>query len=117
MVVESSSRWPREPRGRTSSEAAEESADADLIDCLQQVTESLLPQWGSHSHTLRLSVLEKGSAESDWNELVAFVERYGSDLFTQSFFGFGNLRAILHGGGGAWLGPFAGDPESGETFL
>ena len=95
MVVESSSRWPR---GRSSSEAAEESANADLIDCLQQVTESLLPQWGSHSHTLRLSVLEKVSAESDWNELVAFVERYGSDLFTQSFFGFGNLRAILHEG-------------------
>jgi hypothetical protein len=115
-VVESSSRWPRDPRSRSSSEAAEESADADLIDCLQQVTESLLPQWGSHSHTLRLSVLEKVSAESDWNELVAFIERYGHDLFTQSFFGFGNLRAILHEGVEAWLDQLAADPEAAENL-
>jgi hypothetical protein len=32
-------------------------ADAQLIDCLQQVTESLLSEWLSHS-TLRLSVLD-----------------------------------------------------------
>jgi hypothetical protein len=114
-VVESSSRWPRGPHSRSSSESAEESAEAELIDCLQQVTESLLPQWGSHSHTLRLSVLEKVSGESDWNELVAFVERYGHDLFTQSFFGFANLRAILHEGVDAWLDQLADDPEVEEN--
>lgn len=116
LVVESSSRWPREPAGRSSSETAEETAEADLIDCLQQVTESLLPQWGSHSHTLRLSVLEKVSADKDWQELVAFIERYGHDLFTQSFFNFGNLRAILHEGVDAWLDQLADDPEAEEEL-
>ncbi|HKD36690.1 MAG TPA: hypothetical protein VKB78_07810 [Pirellulales bacterium] len=115
-VVESSSRWPRGPHPRSSGESADESAAAELIDCLQQVTESLLPQWGSHSHTLRLSVLEKVSGESDWNELVAFIERYGHDLFTQSFFGFANLRAILHEGVDAWLDQIADDPEAEENL-
>ena len=40
-------------------------ADAQLIDCLQQVTESLLSEWLAHSRTLRLSVLERrGFAQS-----------------------------------------------------
>ncbi len=115
LVVESSSRWPREP-GRTASESSEDSAEADLIDCLQQVTESLLPQWGSHSHTLRLSVLEKVAGDKDWQDLVAFIERYGHDLFTQSFFNFGNLRAILHEGVDAWLDQLAEDPEAEENL-
>ena len=80
------------------------------------MTESLQPQWGSHSHTLRLSVLEKVAVEKDWQELVAFIERYGHDLFTQTFFGFGNLRAILHQGVDAWLDRLAADPESAEEI-
>jgi hypothetical protein len=114
-VVESSTRWPKGPH-RRSSDAGENVLDAELIDCLQQVTESLLPQWGSHSHTLRLSVLEKVAAEKDWKDLVAFIKRYGHDLFTQTFFGFGNLRAILHQGVEAWLEQLAADPEAAEDL-
>jgi len=33
--------------------------DNDLVECLEQVTESLLKQWLAHSRTLRLSVLER----------------------------------------------------------
>ena len=36
-----------------------EFADAELVECLEEVTESLLKQWLAHSRTLRLSVLEK----------------------------------------------------------
>ncbi len=114
-VVESSTRWPKGPH-RRSADGGEHSGDAELIDCLQQVTESLLPQWGSHSHTLRLSVLEKVAAEKDWKDLVTFIKRYGHDLFTQTFFGFGNLRAILHQGVDAWLEQLAADPEAAEDL-
>jgi hypothetical protein len=116
-VVESSARWPRLPPGHGASFGADDSPrDADLIDCLQNVTESLLPQWGSHSHTLRLSVLEKVAADKDWNELVAFIERYGHDLFTQQFFNYGNLRAILHEGVEAWIEQLSEEPEADEHF-
>ncbi len=114
-VVESSARWPKSSQWRTSAESAED-VDSDLIDCLQQVTEALLPQWGSHSHTLRLSVLEKVASEKDWKELVDFVKRYGHDLFTQTFLGFGNLRAILHEGVDAWLDQLIADPEAQEEL-
>jgi hypothetical protein len=52
---------------------------------------------------LRLSVLEKVNHASRWTQLVAFVKRYGEDLFTQQFLNLGNLRAILHQGVDAWL--------------
>ncbi len=117
-VVDSSRHWTTKPDVRTVAQAGdEESTESDLIDCLQHVTESLLPQWGSHSHTLRLSVLEKIAAEKDWAELVAFVERYGHDLFTQSFFNLGNLRAILHEGVDAWLDQLVADPDAADNLL
>src|SRR5690606_24288373 len=60
--------------------------DAQLIDGLQLATESLLTEWLSHSRTLRLSVLERVASKKAWDELMAFIERYGHDLFTQDFF-------------------------------
>ena len=120
-VVESSATWAPEVAAEPSSSQQEDDPsdddpdgdprDDDLIDALQQVTESLLDQWSSHSQTLRLSVLEKVSSEKDWQELVRFVERYGQDLFTQSFFHYANLRAILHQGVDAWLEQLIADPE------
>ncbi|HEV3416685.1 MAG TPA: hypothetical protein VG056_07740 [Pirellulales bacterium] len=116
-VVDSSAGWSNDNDPISSSTDSDaESSDADLIDCLQQVTESLLPQWGSHSHTLRLSALEKVASEKDWNELVAFIKRYGHDLFTQTFFGFGNLRAIMHQGIEAWLEQLSADPEAHDNM-
>ena len=92
-------------------------ADNDLVECLEQVTESLLKQWLAHSRTLRLSVLEKISDEKSWQALVAFTELYGRDLFTQRFLNMGNLRAILHQGVDSWLARLEEEPQAGEEFL
>jgi hypothetical protein len=74
-----------------------------IVDCLKQLTESLLSSWLAHSRTLRLSVLERLKDKDDWQEMVAFVERYGTDIFTQRFLILANLRAILHHGLRLWL--------------
>src|SRR5262249_50098785 len=39
--------------------ASDPADDSQLIDCLEEVTQSLLTEWLSHSRTLRLSVLER----------------------------------------------------------
>jgi hypothetical protein len=92
----------------TSSAAA--ASDAALVDCLEDLTKSLLESWMAHSQTLRLSVLEKVQDERAWDKLVAFIKRYGADLFTQRFLNLGNIRAILHQGTEAWLAQIAADP-------
>jgi hypothetical protein len=109
-LLESSNVWT------SLSDTAGETIDAQLIDALQQVTESLLSEWLSHSRTLRLSVLEKVASQADWQELLEFVERYGHDLFTQRFFNLANLRAILHQGVENWLDRLAEDPEAAEEL-
>ncbi len=81
----------------------EDPRTSQLVECLEQVTESLLVSWLAHSRTLRLSVLEKVSKKPEWQKLVNFIESYGEDLFTQKFFNLGNLRAILHEGVEVWL--------------
>ena len=101
-------RGDRRDAGRRLARLARSAEDADkvdndLVECLEQVTESLLKQWLAHSRTLRLSVLEKIADEKSWQALVGFIERYGRDLFTQRFLNMGNLRAILHQGVDAWL--------------
>ncbi len=101
--------WPASP-------ADPDKPDNDLVECLEQVTESLLKQWLAHSRTLRLSVLEKIADEKSWNALVKFVEAYGRDLFTQRFLNLGNLRAILHQGIDAWLTRLEENPEPGEEL-
>ncbi len=98
------------PVGREGGEAS----DNDLVECLEQVTESLLKQWLAHSRTLRLSVLEKISDDKSWQGLVAFVQEYGGDLFTQRFLNMGNLRAITHQGVAGWLAQLEQDPEAVE---
>jgi hypothetical protein len=92
-------------------------AQIELIECLQQVTESLLNEWLSHSRTLRLSVLERINSPEAWQGLVKFIQKYGHDLFTQQFFHLGNLRAILHQGVDAWLARLADDAEAQEWQL
>jgi hypothetical protein len=109
-LIESSPAWT------SSFDTAGETADAQLIDALQQVTEALLSEWLSHSRTLRLSVLEKVSTEKDWEDLLAFVQRYGHDLFTQRFFNLANLRAILHQGVEPWLERLAADPDAEDQL-
>jgi hypothetical protein len=117
-VVESSAQWPQaDVPLEAVGESDENPHDGELTDALQFLTESLLGQWSSHSHTLRLSVLEKVGTEKDWQELVKFVERYGHDLFTQAFFNYANLRAILHQGIDAWLDQLQADPGQFSELL
>ena len=91
--------------------------EIELIECLQQVTESLLNEWLSHSRTLRLSVLERINSAKTWDQLVKFIQKYGHDIFTQQFFHLGNLRAILHQGIDAWLARLADDDEAQDWHL
>jgi hypothetical protein len=88
--------------------------DNDLVECLEQLTESLLKQWLAHSRTLRLSTLERISDDKSWKALVEFIQRYGADLFTQRFLNLGNLRAILHQGVDAWLTQLEEQPDDDE---
>jgi hypothetical protein len=106
-VVESADLWETGRRG-----GRQPDADHLLVDVLQELTERQLDHWLSHSRTLRLSVVEKLSADNDWARFVKFVERYGKDLFTQKFLALGNLRGILHQGVDGWLTNLAEDPDA-----
>lgn len=83
----------------------EEDDDADtlLVTCLEHLAERILASWLDHSRTLRLSVLERVREPKAWDALVAFIQTYGHDLFTQDFLYFSNIRAILHCGTEAWI--------------
>ncbi len=73
-------------RSRQSMRDSDPTADVQLIDCLQQVTESLLSEWLSHSRTLRLSVMERVGAEKPWQELVKFMSGMGTICLRSNFF-------------------------------
>ena len=94
-LVASSQTWE-------TSEGGEDRPEA-LVSCLEKLTEALLASWLAHSRTLRLSVLERVHDRATWKKMVAFIERYGSELFTQRFLNLGNIRAILHQGAAQWL--------------
>ncbi len=96
-LVVSAQAWPRLP-GTTDDQAAE-----PLVACLEQLTEAMLTSWLAHSRTLRLSVLERVHDKTTWKRVIAFVEKYGDELFTQRFLNLGNIRAILHQGPARWL--------------
>ncbi|MGV3485636.1 MAG: hypothetical protein ACO1RT_14565 [Planctomycetaceae bacterium] len=74
-----------------------------LVGMLESLTETMLASWLSHSQTLRLSSLETVADENQWEQLVAFIRRYGDPIFTQSFLKLSNVRAILHQGVGKWI--------------
>jgi hypothetical protein len=92
-------------------------SDSMLVDALQDLTESQLRRWLTHSRTLRLSVAERLADPVDWKQFVAFVERYGGDLFTQMFLNLSNLRAILHQRAAVWLSNLEQNSENEELRL
>lgn len=112
-LVASAESWDR---GAAPSASGARASDTQLVDALQQLTESQLRHWLRHSRTLRLSVVEKLAGETAWQGFVRFVERYGRELFTQRFLGLGNIRAILHAGVDAWLTQLSEDPEAEERL-
>src|SRR6478672_8060005 len=103
-LVVSAPSWPEKPEG-------EENRTDALVSCLEKLTESLLQGWVGHSRTLRLSVLERIHDRATWKKLVAFVERYGEEIFTQRFLNLGNIRAILHQGVAHWLTTLMEEPR------
>ncbi len=92
-------------------------SDTMLVEALQDLTESQLNRWLAHSRTLRLSVVERLADKAEWQAFVAFVERYGKDLFTQKFLNPGNLRAILHQRTSVWLSNLVEDPDFEDLLL
>lgn len=100
-LVASAENWDEERLPESTPHARP--SDAMLVAALQDLTESQLNRWLAHSRTLRLSVVERLSAVTEWQAFVTFVDRYGADLFTQKFLNLGNLRAILHQHASVWL--------------
>jgi hypothetical protein len=89
--------------------------DAELIDSLQRLTDTVVKRWFEHSRSLRLSVLEKVGDKQRWNSTLEFIERYGKEIFTPRFLNLGNLRAILHQGVESYLQQWQErDPDPGE---
>lgn len=100
-----------------SSDSESQHADHLLIDALQLLTEKQLDHWLQHSRTLRLSVVEKLAEKKDWQRFVAFVKRYGGDLFNLGLMSsLGNLRGILHQGVDAWLECLEEDPNAEDEI-
>jgi hypothetical protein len=99
-VVDAAAGWP-----------PEQQADARLVDVLERLTAPFLSLWIEHSRTLQLSVLESLTGESEWRALVAFVQRYGADLFHARFLTLANLRGILHRGVGPYLDYLRDNPD------
>ena len=91
-------------------------AEADLMNCLQQMVERLMVLWLAHSRNIRISVLESVAGERHWRALCAFIERYGHDLFTQQFMNYGNIRAILHQGVDVYLDSLCEQPDAADEF-
>ncbi|HEX4414667.1 MAG TPA: hypothetical protein VH107_13625 [Lacipirellulaceae bacterium] len=117
-LVDSAEDWDDERAAKTSSQLLiTRPSDTMLVEALQDLTETQLNRWLAHSRTLRLSVVERLSADNEWQGFVAFVERYGHDLFTQKFLNLGNLRAILHQHAGVWLSNLEHSEDDSEIRL
>lgn len=72
--------------------------DERLVELIQYVTDVLMKQWLQHSHSVRLSVLERIGDDAHWQRLVELIRTYGKELFVTQFVNLGNLRSVLHRG-------------------
>ncbi len=92
-------------------------SDTMLVEALQDLTNAQIDRWLTHSQTLRLSIVERLDGDDEWRSFVAFVERYGADLFTQKFLSLGNLRSILHQRTAVWLSNLELDTQAEDLRL
>jgi hypothetical protein len=92
-------------------DAAADMPDNDLAAVLEQVTGKFLKTWTDYSQSLHLSALERVRTAKDWQELLAFVRKYGGDLFHARFLTLANLRGILHRGVGPYLDYLIDNPD------
>jgi hypothetical protein len=116
-LVESAEDWDASRTTDQASPTSLRASDTMLVEALQDLTESQLNRWLTHSNTLRLSVVERLANEAEWDAFKAFVERYGEDLFTQKFLNLGNLRAILHQRPIVWLSNLEQIPDADELRI
>lgn len=86
-VVESMSQWA-ETRG-------DDHLATSLVGTLVGKFSRL---WVQHVSNVRISEIERRVGDEEWASTIAFVKRYGRDLFTQKFMTYANLRGILHQG-------------------
>ncbi len=96
-LAESSKYWRLKPDGAFASN------DDALIAYLERTMDALLHRWISHSRRIRVSSVEAISTPGQWNAVKNFIQEYGSDLFTQAFLNFRNIRAVLHQGTRVYL--------------
>ena len=94
-----------------------ESSDHALVDYLERIIELVLAIWLSHSRQIRISPVESMQDRPVWNEVELFIQKYGHDIFTQQFMGFGNLRAVLHQGVENYLQSLIKIKEDGNDEL
>ncbi|MCL2117833.1 MAG: hypothetical protein FWH27_05320, partial [Planctomycetaceae bacterium] len=74
-----------------------------LVEYIERIIEVLLSGWLSHSRQIRISTVEAIADRRVWEEIKRFIQKYGHDIFTQHFMGFGHLRAVLHQGTANYL--------------
>ena len=99
MIADSSLRW----RFPMSGAGPAHGTDKALVSYVDQTNKVLKACWNSHSAHIRISSIEAVLNPGMWNQVKSFIQRYGSDLFTQSFLNYRNIRAILHQGGAPYL--------------
>ncbi|MGD9635938.1 MAG: hypothetical protein AB7U97_21840, partial [Pirellulales bacterium] len=116
-LVSSADDWDDDREFISSDVGEVRASDNMLVDALQDLTEAQLRRWLTHSRTLRLSVAERLTDPADWKKFVAFVERYGADLFTQMFLNISNLRAILHQRTSVWLSSLEENEDAQDLRL
>ena len=97
-IAESSKRWhikKKDDDFPTTSHA--------LVEYIERIIEILLSGWLSHSRQIRISTVEAIADRRVWEDMKRFIQKYGHDIFTQHFMGFGHLRAVLHQGTANYL--------------
>lgn len=118
-LASSSKNW----RVKSNSTSFFANQDEALVYYLITTTDVILKSWLSHSQQIRISSLEAIATNARWTIIQQFIIKYGSDLFTQDFLAFRNIRAILHQGASNYLTSLISmkkenrDLENGERIV
>ena len=98
MIVHSAATWTPGRGVRP----GEEAGPRTVVECLKQLTESLLSSWLAHSKTLRLSVLEKVKDRQEWAPFGEVCRELRSRPVHRS---------------GSWISPVAHKPAPGRRSV
>ena len=73
-------------------------SDDDLIAVIGELVSQYSDQWLRHSQTMRLSAVEGLRQDIIWDDIKAFIIKFGTELFHPKSLTLGNIRVILHNG-------------------